>query len=462
MPVTAVSSNESQGRVTSTITFSTSQGTEMPKPNSMVYLKLSESSLSPFVGDKGTESNPTSANLTPPVVTRRNSVGRESHRENRAFVVTSSDSFEAAEDDYPKEGNLPEQNSNANPLGGSYFFAATDHTGKPIALHVEKGSSFQGDKLQVVEPARTKARSHSLPAVEMEDFQKRFHFKEGSKCKTEATIAMNQNSDPKFQLGSEMAAVHLDLNANTSKVIPPFMLSTPRTSDSLSTSNVLTDAESGSRQPVAIHRPGIKESTSILSKALETHVHNQHQQSHFKSTTFGSTLLESKPQPEFSVDQEVKTVVKTKSDAEATLSVTTNDTTPTTISSIIIPSKHNYQEVTSSFALYPNEKGEIAMVDSHKDSVDILHDQELPSRRISYLMATQSGSATKAPNLLGPKLWSSAKKPHLAAALSSTLFQPVMVQTPQGDDMPQSSTGNNSGEEPMECMEEDEVSNKTV
>lgn len=457
-PVISLATNSNQARVTSTITFNTSQGTEVPKPNSMVYLKLSDSNLGSFVDNKKIESNSNSGNLmTPPVVTRRSSIGRESHRENRAFVVTSSDSFEAAEDADSKEGKLSEQCSNVSPLDRSYFFAATDHTGKSIALHIEKGTSFSGDKIQVVESAQTKARSHSLPAGEMESFQGIINAKEGIKCKTEATIEMNQNSDTRFHLGSEMATVQLDLNANTSKVIPPFILSTPSTSDNLSTSNVLTDADSGSRQPVATHRPGVKEPASFLSKALEPHLHNQH--SHYKSTSIGSTLLESKPLSEFSVEQGTKPGVSSNYEPETKLLVASkaNEMGPTTTSSIVIPSKHHYEEVTSSFALCPNEKGEITIMDAPKEPVTTMQEQDLPPRRISYLLATQPGSPSQVPSLTGPKLWSSSKRPHLSAALSSTLFQPVMIQTPQGNDLLQNSIANEVEEGAVECMEEGEV-----
>ena len=457
--ITTGSPSDGQSRVTSTVTFNTSQGMESPKRNSAVYLKLSEATLS---DRKGPEVNTKGGNsVTSAGVTRRNSIDREARRENRAFVVTSTDSFEAVEDKCSKANNVSGPNSNASPVDGSYFFAATDHTGKPIALHVEKGSSVRGDKLKVIDTTRTKARSHSLPTVEMESFRERFNMREGIKCKTEATIAMNQNSDPRFQAGGEMATVQLDLNANASKVIPPFVLSAPRTSDSLSTSNVTTnaDTDTGSRQPVATHRPGLKESASFLSKTLDSRIHQPRspQNRNYKSTTIGSTLLESKPVQGNSVSQETpKPFVTADSNSDVTTS-TKAMTNPSTVSSFVIPSKQSYQEVTSSFSIYSNEIGEMSIAETHKDAVPIAADREQPSRRISYLLATQSSAAPQTPSLSGPKLWSASKKPHLAAALSSTLFQPVMVQTPSGNDASHSSTANENGEGEMECSEEEEV-----
>ena len=382
-----------------------------------------------------------------PVVTlRRGSVDRTA-MENRSFVITS--------DSVDYNSNLKSRSSSALESGstssrhmdGSYFMATTDSMGRPLALRFEKGSKV-GNTLTVLEDSRTKNRSHSLPAAELQGLEDRSRT---SSNPLNVTDVYGTNDDP------------------SSVSIPPFMLSSPRTvaSDSLSTTYMNTNPDVGSRQPVAAD-PGYKkaqasheESTSYLIRKIASRM-NKDRQGGLKSSTMGTTLLESKDvysqrqssSSERWVESESNTERNTDSDSPHPAKVprqSDNHIKQGGYSSqvSVFPNKPSFEEVT--FA--PT----FGVSTSESDSSQATKQGSPKPRRVSYLMATSHST----PASSDQKVWATApqsKKPTKSSLFEalSTMLPPVMVHVSSGMELCEDVTG----EEGMDIAvdeQEDEV-----
>lgn len=385
------------------------------------------------------------------VTLRRGSVDRTA-MENRSFVVTS-DSVDYNSNLKSRSSSALESSVTSPRMDGSYFMAATDSTGRPLALRFEKGSKM-GNTLTVLEDSRTKSRSHSLPVVELEGFEQR--------NRASSTI-----SDLDKGSSRNVANVYGSEDDRSSVSIPPFMLSSPRTvvSDSPSTTYVNTNLDAaGSRQPVAAD-PGYKkawssreENTLYLIKTITSHM-NKDRQGGLKSSTMGTTLLESKdayPQRQTSssgrwMPSDSHTEIH-DADSPHPAKVLRQSDEPVKQGGYssqvsVFPNKPSFEEMTFT----PTAGTSASEVESSQ-----ANKQGSPKpRRVSYLMATSRGT----PGSPDQKIWATSpqgKKPPKSSVFQalSTMLPPVMVHVSSGMELCEDV----NGEEGMDMpADEDEV-----
>lgn len=417
-------------------------------PANSYHLKLS---------DKASQSSVAHDNDTPtPVVTlRRGSVDRAA-MENRSFVITSESVDYNSNLKSRSSSTLESSAMNRPRMDGSYFMAATDSTGRPLALRFEKGSKM-GNTLTVLEDSRTKSRSHSLPAVELQEL--------GERNRTSSNIS-DMGKGYSMNLNDGYASNDMD---HGSVSIPPFTLSAPRTvaSDSPSTTYMNTSPDMGSRQPVAADpgykkaRPSYEDTTSYLTRIIGSHM-NKDRQGGLKSSTVGTTLLESKEeQPHRQSGGSERWL---PSDSCAEMYKDTDSPHPAKVprqgedlvkqggysSQVsVFPNKHSFDEMTFTPTIGPTaSEGESSVVNK----------QGSPKpRRVSYLMATSRGTSSPSDQ----KIWSSAPQGKKSGKSSlfeafSTMLQPVMVHVSSGMELCEDVNGD-EGMEITANEQEDEV-----
>ncbi|PFX24563.1 rho GTPase-activating protein 21-A-like isoform X2 [Stylophora pistillata] len=431
-----LSSHDSPTRVMSTMTIN---------PANSFYLKLSDKdSQSSAVHDRGSPS--------PSVTLRRGSVDRTA-MENRSFVITSESA--------PYNNNLKSRSSSAlesssvkSPhMDGSYFMAATDSTGRPLALRFDKGSKM-GNTLTVLEDSWTKSRSHSLPEGEMQNLE-------------------DQNRSPGGI--SELKKVNSvnDKYASNSKErgslnIPPFMLSAPRTvaSDSTSTTYMNTSLDMGSRQPVATDpgyrksHPSHEETTSYLIRTIASHM-NKNSPGGLKSSTVGATLLESKEGlPHRQSGDSGRWSSQTNTEMQ-------RDSQSPHPAKVPRQSEDHVKQAgySSQLSVYRNNPplDEMTVMRTVGHAVSepdpsAANKQGSPKpRRVSYLMATSKGASSSSPS--DQKIWSTAPqskgKSPLVEAFSNML-PPVMVHVSSGMELCEDVNGDEGMDIPA-SEQEDEV-----
>lgn len=433
------SSGETPGKVMSTVTIS---------PANSYHLKMS---------DKTSQSATSLGSDTPsPAVTlRRGSVDRTA-MENRSYVITSGNV------DY--NSNLKSRSSSALETGtstprmeGSYFMATTDSTGRSLALRFEKGSKV-GNTLTVLEDSRIKSRSHSLPVVELQGLE-------------EQNRATNNSNDSSKRSSMNVADVYGPENDDRSSVSIPFMLSSPRTvaSDSPSTTYMNTNADVGSRQPVATDpnykttRPSQEEtpSKSYLIRTIASKM-NKDRQGGLKSSTMGTTLLESKdayPQWQSGdngrwMPTDSNSEMHKDADSPHPAKVPRQSDDPVKqdgyASKIsIFPNKPSFEEI--------NYTPTIGTSSSDAETSQANKQGSPKPRRVSYLMATSRGM----PSAPDQKMWATApqgKKPAKSSLFQalSTMLPPAMVHVSSGMELCEDV----NGEEGMDIVSderEDEV-----
>ena len=414
-------------------------------PANSFYLKLSDKdSQSSAVHDRGSPS--------PSVTLRRGSVDRTA-MENRSFVITSESA--------PYNNNLKSRSSSAlesssvkSPhMDGSYFMAATDSTGRPLALRFDKGSKM-GNTLTVLEDSWTKSRSHSLPEGEMQNLEDQNRSPGGiSELKKVNSVNEKYASNSK-ERGS--------LN------IPPFMLSAPRTvaSDSTSTTYMNTSLDMGSRQPVATDpgyrksHPSHEETTSYLIRTIASHM-NKNSPGGLKSSTVGATLLESKEGlPHRQSGDSGRWSSQTNTEMQGD---------PQSPHPAKVPRQsedHVKQAAYSSqLSVYRNNPplDEMTVMRTVGHAVSepdpsAANKQGSPKpRRVSYLMATSKGASSSSPS--DQKIWSTAPqskgKSPLVEAFSNML-PPVMVHVSSGMELCEDVNGDEGMDIPA-SEQEDEV-----
>ncbi|XP_031556486.1 uncharacterized protein LOC116293222 isoform X2 [Actinia tenebrosa] len=375
-----------------------------------------------------------------PIVTRRSSIDKTAQG-NRAYVVSSSNKEDEMNNNsnstvqkgtgsHGSHGNSPNQFG-----GGTYFFAATDSTGKPRALHFQRGSNV-GDSLTVVE--RTKTRSRSLPAVEMEGIQsweERRRRQQNLSHQNGPQISINQNS-LQINIGEPQGKTPV------SNGIPHYVVSSPRivASDGPSTVNVSTNSEFMSRQPVAREprKTSNEESTSYLVRTIASHV-NHDRSGGLQTSTMGATLLESRPEPMESiysgsnVDEYSDGPHPPKHPRHSN-----SDNPPYVVSSevSVFPNQANNEEIQLSIS---NESGDHFSISQNQLTFeDRRAKQEGTSprqRRTSYLMATSASGKAPVSKPLSATHGIPKKTPTLSSALSSGFMTPMMVHVSSGTEI---------------------------
>ena len=431
------SNQESPARIMSTVTIN---------PTNSYHLKLS---------DKDSESSSVSDSCSPvaSVTLRRGSVDRTA-MENRSFVVTSENVDYSSNLKSRSSSAMESGTVNSPPMDGSYFMAKTDSMGRPFALHFEKGSKF-GNTLPVLEDPMARNRSLSLPVVELEKDKKA-----GNETYSESSSVNGTKS----------------LNGGL-KFIPPFTLSAPRTvvSDGPSTTYVSTNSDVGSRQPVAANpgyrtgRPSYEASTSHLIRTIASHMRKD-RQSALRSSTVGTTLLESK-------DGEHQRSHGSSDSFQQSESASTPDAQQVTDSphpaKVRRPSHDNVKQATfsSEVSMFPNKPtydemvftasfgAEVSAPDTTATTAPAKQGSPKP-RRVSYLMATSGAGETSTP--ADQKVWGTAPqgrragKPTVWEGLSSTL-QPVMVHVSSGMELCEDSNREEGVDIHPDEIAEDEV-----
>ncbi|XP_032222404.2 rho GTPase-activating protein 21-B [Nematostella vectensis] len=408
----------SPGKVTSTVIIAPTPSPDAQWKNTSVTLKLTDTSVDSHV-------TPTSETH----VSRRGSIDR-SAQEHRNFVI--SDNSNEDTNNNKKHSPSPGQHGS---MDGTFFYAATDYTGKAKALHFQRGAT-SGDNLTVIDDPKSKGRSRSLPAVEMKGFQ---GWQESRRRKYEAALQNGLKTD------QNTLQIHIGGNHNKSdNSISNFSISSPRTValDSSSTMNVSPNSDSSSRQPVASdpnhRRMSGEESTSYLIRTIASHM-NQERNTNLKSSTMEATLLESQPTRRNS-DHAIRTYdqlpLSRQSGSSEHLSYSNQVS--------IYPNQTHLEN--SSYSESHHMRLETPTVQGRKSEQSSSPRQ----RRTSYLMAT--GSAPTSPTSKLPPRGGSTKKvkPTLSSALSSSFITPMMVHV---------STGNNGGQEERgeDFLENDEI-----
>ncbi|KXJ28295.1 rho GTPase-activating protein 21 [Exaiptasia diaphana] len=334
----------------------------------------------------------------PDNVTRRSSVDRHA-QENRNYVVSNK---------YDEVNNNSDENKKSNqgtkgPGGGTFFFATTDYTGKPKALHFQRGTNL--DQLQVVDNG--KSRSKSLPSVEMEGFQ---NWQERHKHNIPS-----QRNGPKMSMNESS----LEININQPENKPVLSSSRVVASDSPSTVNVSTNSDFMSRQPIAREpkrRPSTEESSSFLVKTISSHMNRERSPSALQSSTVGATLLESQPTG--------------NSDASQPINVQTNQVSVYTNSS---------EQIQLSLS---NETGDRFGINKKQQTFEERRAQQAGTsprqRRTSYLMATNAANRNSTKSKPSGISYGGVvkKTPTLSSALSSTFMTPMMAHVSSGTDTP--------------------------
>lgn len=339
-------------------------------------------------------------------VTRRSSVDRHA-QENRNYVVSNK---------YDDVNNNSDENNKSNqtnkgPGGGTFFFATTDYTGKPKALHFQRGTNL--DQLQVVD--HSKSRSKSLPTGEMEGFQS---WQDRRKHSTQS-----QHNGPQISINESS----LEININQPEHKPVISSSRVVASDSPSTVNVSTNSEFMSRQPVAREpksRPSTEESSSFLVKTISSHMNRERGPSGLQSSTVSATLLESQPTGNTDTTQPIK--------------VQSNQ---------IYTNQNPSEQIQLSLSNETGDRfGKNQLTFAERRAAQQA-DTSPRQRRTSYLMATNAANR----NSSKPKGISYGgvvkKTPTLSSALSSTFMTPMMAHVSSGTDTPKDD----------EPMDEDEV-----
>lgn len=405
------SSGETPGKVLSTATFS---------PSNSYHLRMSER----------TSQSVTSLNReapTPVVTLRRGSVDRTA-MENRSYVITS-DSLDYNSNLKSQSSSALESSASAPRMEGSYFMATTDSTGRPLALRFEKSSKV-GNTLTVLEDSRSKTLSHSLPIGDYQGIG-------------EHNRASGRVSAPSRVNTLNVTDIYGPENDSCAPVsIPSFTLSSP----SLSTTYMNTDADVGSRQPVASD-PGFQkvrqsqEETApktYLIKTITSHMNKDHQGG-LKSSTMGTTLLESgeghhqwqnggngRRMPIDSSHESHKDIAsphpaKVPRQSDDSMK---QDAYSSQIS--VFPNKPSFKEVSFSpaFGTFSSEA-----------ETSQLNKQGSPKpRRVSYLMATSRSSPSSPEQRMrasSPQDKKSTSKSSVFQALS-TMLPPVMVHVSSG------------------------------
>lgn len=387
---------------------------------------------------------------TPVVTLRRGSVDRTA-MENRSFVITSESMDYNSNLKSRSSSTLESSAVNSPRMDGSYFMAATDSTGRPLALRFEKGSKV-GNTLTVLEDSRTKSRSHSLPVVEMQGI--------GGQNRASSNLS-----------DVDRVSVNDGYTSNEkgrgSVSTPPFMLSAPRTvaSDSPSTTYMNTSPDMGSRQPVATD-PGYKkgrasyeETTSYLIRTIASHM-NKDRQGGLKSSTVGTTLLESKEGQPYRQSSGNERWAPPDSTAEPY-----KDTDSPHPAKVPRQSEDQAKQgaYSSQVSVFPNKPAFDEMhftptVGATDVESSAVNKQGSPKpRRVSYLMATSQGSSS----LSDQKIWSTApqgKKPGKSSLFEafSTMLPPVMVHVSSGMELCEDVNGEEGMEIPTN-EHEDEV-----
>lgn len=352
--------------------------------------------------------------------------------ENRSFVITSENVDYNSNLKSRSSSTLETSAINHPRMDGSYFMAATDSMGRPLALRFEKGSKI-GNTLTVLEDSRTKGRSHSLTSVELKGLAER-----------------NRTSSTRSDVG-RVSSVSLNDRHTTNDMdhgsvnIPPFMLSAPRAvaSDSPSTTYLNTSPDMGSRQPVASD-PGYKkarstneESSTYLSRVIASNMMKDGLKGGLKSSTVGTTLLESKEeQPRRESGGSERWL---PSDSSAEMYKDSDSPHPAKVP------RQNEDHVkqaaySSQVSVFPNKSFDemsftptIGTTTSEGESSGVNKQGSPKPRRVSYLMATSRGTSS----LPDQKIWSTAPqgkksgKSPLFDALS-TMLPPVMVHVSSG------------------------------
>lgn len=409
------------------------------------------------LSDKASQSAVThdNDNSTPVVTLRRGSVDRTA-MENRSFVITSESIDYNSNLKSRSSSTLESSAVNPPRMDGSYFMAATDSTGRPLALRFEKGSK-KGNTLTVLEDSRTKSRSHSLPAVELQGL--------GERNRTSSNVSdMGKYNSTNVNDGYGSTDMDYD-----SVSIPPFMLSAPRTvaSDSPSTTYMNTSPDMGSRQPVAADpgykkvRPSYEETTTYLSRMIASRM-NKDRQGGLKSSTVGTTLLESKEDQTHRQSGGSERWLPSDSSAEMY-----KDTDSPHPAKVPRQSEDHVKQgaYSSQVSVFPNKPAfdemtftpSIGSTASEGESPAVNKQGSPKPRRVSYLMATSRGT----PSLPDQKIWSTAPqgkksgKSSLFDALS-TMLPPVMVHVSSGMELCEDVNGEEGMVTPA-SEQEDEV-----
>lgn len=415
-------------------------------PANSYHLKMS---------DKASQSSVAHGNdtSTPVVMLRRGSVDRTA-MENRSFVITSESMDYNSNLKSRSSSTLESSAVNSPRMDGSYFMAATDSTGRPLALRFEKGSKM-GNTLTVLEDSRTKTRSHSLPVVEMQGFGER------NRASSNVSAVDKVNS---MNLNDGYTS---NDTGHGSASTPPFMLSAPRTvaSDSPSTTYMNTSPDMGSRQPVAAD-PGYKkgrasyeETTSYLIRTIASHM-NKDRQGGLKSSTVGTTLLESKEGQPYRQSGGNERWAPPDSNAELY-----KDADCPHPAKVLRQSEDQVKQgaYSSQVSVFPNKPAFDEMhftptIGPTEVESSAVNKQGSPKpRRVSYLMATSRGSSS----LSDQKIWSTApqgKKPGKSSLFEafSTMLPPVMVHVSSGMELCEDVNGDEGMEIPTN-EQEDEV-----
>lgn len=402
------SSDETLGKVRSSVTIN---------PSNSYHLRVSE---------KNSQSVTSLNDDTPsPAVTlRRGSVDRTA-MEHRSYVITP-DSADHNRNLKSRSSSALESNASSPRMEGSFFVATTDSTGRPLALRFEKGSKV-GNTLTVLEDLRSKSRSHSLPIGDNHD--------QGEHNRVSAPARVNSRTAVDVY-GSENNSGGA-VNTN-----PPFTLSSP----SLTTTYISTNADVGSRQPVAAD-PGFqkawptKEGTTpktYVIRAVNPHFNKDYQEG-LKSSTTGTTLLESKdPQRHW---QSCGNGRWTPVDSSRQFHKDGDSPHPAKVSH---PSEDSarHDAHASQISVFPNKPSfeEVSFSPTNATATSAaefsqLNKQGSPKpRRVSYLMATSRATPTPLNQKVrtsSPQNQMSTGKPSVSQALS-TLLPPVMVHVSSG------------------------------
>lgn len=375
-----------------------------------------------------------------PIVTRRSSIDKQAQG-NRAYVVSSSNKDDEMNNNSNGGSTVQKGGSHGNSPnqfgGGTYFFAATDYTGKPRALHFQRGSNV-GDSLTVVD--KTKTRSRSLPAVEMEGIQsweERRRRQQNLSHQNGPQISINQNS-LQINIGEPQG------KAPTSNGIPQYVLSSQRivASDGPSTVNVSTNSEFMSRQPVArepvTRKTSNEESSSYLVRTIASHV-NHDRSGGLQSSTMGATLLESRPEPMETMSSGSK--MEGYSDGpHPPKHPRHSDNSPYVVSSevSVFPNQANTEEIQVSISSESGDHFSISRNQPNFEDGRAMQAGTSPrQRRTSYLMATNaSGKAPVSNNKPSSGTQGIVKKtPTLSSALSSGFMTPMMVHVSSGTEI---------------------------
>lgn len=398
------SSDETLNKVRSTVTIN---------PSNSYHLRMSEK-------NSRSVTSLNSDTPSPAVTLRRGSVDRTA-MEHRSYVI-SPDSADPNRNLKSRSSSSLESNARSPQMEGSYFMATTDSSGRPLALRFEKGSKV-GNTLTVLEDLRTKNRSHSLPIGD--------NHEQVERNRVSAPTRMNSRN-----------AVDVDASDNNSgasvKTNPPFTLSSP----SLTTTYINTNADVGSRQPVAAD-PGFQKAwptkedstpRNYVIRAVNPHFNKDYQEG-WKSSTTATTLLESKdPHHHWQscgngrwtpVDSSRQVHKDGDSLHPAKVSHQSEDSgrRDAHASQIsVFPKKPSYEEVSFSPSIANAELSQPNKQGSPKP------------RRVSYLMATSRANPTPRNQKVrtsSPQDQMSPGKSSVSQALS-TLLPPVMVHVSSG------------------------------